>query len=353
MRGYGMLSTDKPGWMEKERPACGPLDAIVRPTVIAPCSSDTHTMHGGSGPKENLILGHEALGIIDEVGSEVTKFKPGDHVVVPACTPDWLQLGVQNSVTFSHDDGPFGSFKFLGKKDGVMAEFFHVNQADANLVLLPEGISPEAALMTVDMMSTGFYGAEMAEVGYGDTVAVYGIGPVGLMAIGGAALRGAGRIIAVGTRPASIEVAKAYGANEIISYKEGDVSEQILDITSGGTDKTIVAGGTKETFADAIAVTREKGIISNINFFDVTDTLAFPAAAWGLGMADKTIHGGFCPGGAERLNKLMDIIRFRGFDAEKIISHRFKGFDSIEEAFHLMDEKSPDLIKPIVYTSSE
>jgi threonine dehydrogenase-like Zn-dependent dehydrogenase len=316
---------------------------------VAPCTSDAHTLHGGSGPKENLILGHEAVGIIDEVGADVANFKPGDYVVVPCCTPDWLQLGIQNKVTFSHDSRPFGSFKFLGSKDGVMAEFFHVNMADANLALLPEGITPEAALMTVDMMSTGFYGVEMAEVSYGDTVVVYGIGPVGLMAIAGAALRGAGRIIAVGTRPASIEVAKAYGADTIISYKEGSVAQQILEQTSGGPNKTIVAGGTPETFAEAIAITHTGGSIANINFFDVADILAFPAHAWGLGMADKTIRGGFCPGGAERIIRLMDVIRYRGLDAERIISHRFKGFDTLGEALDLMDKKAPSLIKPIVY----
>jgi threonine dehydrogenase-like Zn-dependent dehydrogenase len=344
-----MISVNNPGWLEKERPFCGPLDALVKPTIIAPCSSDTHTMHGGSGPKENLILGHEAVGIIEEVGAEVKRFKPGDFVVVPCCTPDWLELGVQNKVSFSHDSKPFGSFKFLGSKEGVMAEFFHVNQADANLALLTEGISPEAALMTVDMMSTGFDGAEMAEVQYGDTVVVFGIGPVGLMAIGGAALRGAGRIIAIGTRPAAIEVAKAYGANEIISYKDGDVVQQILDITGGGVSKTIIAGGNAETFAQAITITREKGIIANINFYDVTETLAFPALTWGLGMADKTIRGGFCPAGAERIIQMMNVIKYRGFDPEKIITHRFRGFDALEEAFDLMDKKAPDLIKPIVY----
>lgn len=351
MRGYGMHSVGNPGWLEKDRPVCGPLDAIIKPTIIAPCSSDTHTMHGGSGPKENLILGHEAVGIIDEVGSEVTKFKVGDTVVVPCCTPDWLQLGVQNKVSFSHDKGPLQSFKFLLSKDGVMAEFFHVNMADANLAHLTEGVSPEAALMTVDMMSTGFYGAENADIQYGDTVVVYGIGPVGLMAIAGASLLGAGRIIAVGTRPASIEVAKAYGANEIISYKDGDVAAQIMEVTNGGPNVSIIAGGTPETFAQAIATTREKGVISNINFFDATDTLSFPAPVWGLGMADKSIKGGFCPGGAERIIKMMDVIKYRGFDAEKIISHRFKGFDSMEEAFDLMDKKAPDLIKPIVYVA--
>jgi threonine dehydrogenase-like Zn-dependent dehydrogenase len=221
--------------------------------------------------------------------------------------------------------------------------------ADANLALIPEGVSAEAALMTVDMVSTGFHGVELAEVGYGETVVVIGIGPVGLMAIAGAALHGAGRIIAVGTRPHAAEVAKAYGATEIISYKTGPIDAQVIELTGGGADKTIMAGGNGETFTQAIRMTRPNGIISNINFFDVTETFTIPALDWGLGMADKDIRGSFCPGGTVRIQRLLDLIKYGRLDAEKIISHRFHGFDQLPEAFELMDQKAPDLIKPIVY----
>ncbi|MDR3307696.1 MAG: zinc-binding dehydrogenase [Coriobacteriales bacterium] len=349
MRGYGMVSVGSPGWLEKEVPVCGPLDALVRPTIVAPCSSDTHVMHGGSGPKTNLILGHEAVGEVIEVGGLVTKFKPGDFVVVPCVTPDWTALGVQNNRSFSHDTKILGSFKFLGAKDGVFGECFHVNMADANLASLTEGVSPEAALMTVDMMSTGFYGVELAEVEYGDTVVVIGIGPVGLMAVAGAALGGAGRIIGIGTRPNCVKIAREYGATDIVSYKDGDIVAQVLELTGGGADKVVVAGGNKDTFGQAVAMTRELGTIANVNFFDVTDVLSMPALSWGLGMAGKRITGGFCPGGAKRVIKMMELIKHGRIDPTKIISHTFHGFDTIEEAFDLMDKKAPDLIKPIVY----
>jgi threonine dehydrogenase-like Zn-dependent dehydrogenase len=345
-----MHSVGDVGWIEKARPECGPLDAIVHPTIIAPCSSDTHVSHGGSGPHEDLILGHEAVGIVDEVGELVTQFKVGDYVVVPCVTPDWLNPGAQNVRSWSHDVGPFGSFKLVGSKDGVMAEFFHVNHADANLVKLPDGVSPEAALMTVDMMSTGFHGAESADIETGDTVVVIGIGPVGLMAIAGAALHGAGRLIAVGTRPASIKVAEAYGASEIISYKDGPIDEQVRLLTGGaGADRVIMAGGSGKTFVQAIRMTRPTGIVSNINFFDVADRFDIAALDWGLGMVDVDIRGGFCPGGAARIAKLLDIIAYGRCDPTKIISHEFRGFDKIPEAFELMDVKAPELIKPIVY----
>ena len=348
MKGYGMFSINNAGWIEKDRPVCGSLDAIVEPMVVAPCSSDTHVLHGGNGEKTNLILGHEAVGKVAEVGNLVKDFKPGDVVVVPCCTPNWLSLNTQGEYT-AHDEGLMASFKFLGSKDGTFAEYFHVNQADANLVLLPEKVAPEAAVMTVDMMSTGFHGVENADIGFGDTVVVIGIGPVGLMAVAGAKLKGAGRIIAVGTRPNCIAVAKEYGATDIISYKEGDIVKQVLEMTKDGADSVIIAGGNAESFRQAVDMTKPGGCISNVNFFDLSETLAMPAFSWGLGMADKTIRGGFCPGGALRISKMLQMIENKRVDTTKLITHTFNGFDKIEDAFKLMDEKPRDLIKPVVF----
>ena len=213
MKGYGVIEVNKPGWLEKDKPVAGPLDAIVRPLVLAPCSSDTHAMHGGAGPMKNVILGHEAVGEVVETGELVKNFKKGDIVVVPCCTPNWHQKSLQQKgINNAHDAGLMSSFKFLLQKDGTFAEFFSVNDADANLVHKPEEVSFEDALMTTDMMSTGFYGAEMAGVELGDTVVVFGIGPVGLMAVAGAKCLGAGRIIAIGTRPNCVALAKEYGA---------------------------------------------------------------------------------------------------------------------------------------------
>ncbi|MFV0485176.1 MAG: alcohol dehydrogenase catalytic domain-containing protein [Candidatus Saccharimonadales bacterium] len=350
MKGYGMAIVGEAAWLTKPKPIAGPLDAIVHPTVVAPCSSDTHVMHGGSGPKEDLILGHEAVGIIDSVGKDVKNFKKGDKVVVPCVTPDWLSPGVQNTKSFSHDSHLMGSFKFLGSKDGTMAEYFHVNQADANLVKLPDDVSEEAALMTTDMMSTGFHSAELADVAYGDTVLVIGIGPVGLMSVAASALRGAGRIIAVGTRPICIQVAKDYGATDIVNYKEGDIAEQVMKLTDGrGADKTIIAGGGADSINTAILATRETGTIASVNFYDINDKLSIPTLAWGLGMSHKDIRCGFCPGGAERIRRMLELISNGRVDPTKLITHKFYGFDKLPEAFELMDKKTPDLIKPIVY----
>jgi threonine dehydrogenase-like Zn-dependent dehydrogenase len=350
LRGFGMHSINNVGWLEKERPECGPLDAIIRPTIITPCSSDTHVAHGGMGPVEDRILGHEAVGIVDEVGPYVRRFKVGDLVAVPCVTPNWLSRGVQNFRSFSHDQGPSGSFKFVAHKDGVMGEFFHVNMADPNLAHIHEGVSPEAALMTVDMMSTGFHGVELADVGIGEKVVVIGIGPIGLMAIAAAALRGASQIIGVGTRPRATEVAMSYGASQIISYKDGPLEQQVMELTNGkGPHKVIVAGGGPAAFAEAVRMTRPNGVISNVNFFDVSDEIAIAPLDWGLGMGDKDIRGSFCPGGGKRIQRLINMIEYQRIDPTKLITHRFHGMDAIADAFDLMDKKAPDLIKPIVY----
>lgn len=353
MKGLAMLKIGEIGWIDKDRPACGSQDAIVRPLALAPCTSDIHTVwEGALGDRHDLILGHEALGVVDEVGSEVRDFKPGDRVIVPAITPDWETEAAQRGYP-SQTGGPLGGWKFSNSKDGVFAEFFHVNLADYNLAHLPEGMSLEAGVMLPDMLSTGFMGAENAKIEFGATVAVLGIGPVGLSAIAGAKLRGAGRIFAVGTRPAAIKVAKEYGATDIVSYKDGSTVEQILDATGGaGVDAVIVAGGGPDILMDAINVAKPGSTISNINYFGQgigdEDTLPLPRIGWRYGMADKNIMTGLCPGGRVRMERLAEVVMHGRMDPSLMATHVFKGFEKLEEALLLMKEKPRDLIKPVV-----
>lgn len=350
MKGYGVIEPGKPGWMEKEKPVAGPMDAICRPIAVAPCSSDTHVMHSGAGPMKNRILGHECVAEVVEVGKLIKKFKPGDIVVVPCSTPDWEEPYLQKKGSNNaHDAGLMCSFKFVLQKDGIFAEFFSVNNADANLVLLPEGVSIDAALMATDMMSTGFYGVEQAEIQLGDSVVVFGIGPVGLMAVAGAKLKGAGRIYAIGTRPNCAALAKEYGATDIISYKSGDVVEQIMKLEGGKVDAAIIAGGDAASMNQALQLVKNNGHISNINFYDGSDVFNVPAPLWGLGMSDITIRGGFCPGGAYRMQKMLNLIKYGRVDPSKLLNVSFEGFNKIEDAFILMDQKPKDLIKPVVH----
>jgi len=353
MKGFAMLKIGEVGWIEKDRPKCGPLDAIIRPTALAPCTSDVHTVYEGAvGDRHNMILGHEAVGIVDEVGSMVKDFKPGDEVIVPAITPDWDNEAALRGYS-SQTGGALGGWKFSNFKDGVFSDYFHVNMADSNLALKPEGMSLEAAVMIPDMLSTGFMGAENANIEIGASVAVLGIGAVGLSGIAGASLRGAGRIFAVGTRPISVEVAKKYGATDIISYKDGDTAEQILEATDGeGVDAVIVSGGGPNILIDAFKIAKAGSTISNNNYFGSgegdRDTIPLPREGWAYGMGDKNLITGLCPGGRVRMEQLADIVTYGRMDPELMTTHVFKGFEKVEEGLELMREKPKDLIKPVV-----
>jgi len=349
MKAYAMLKMGETGWIEKPTPEYGPNDAIVRPIAIAPCTSDVHTVwEGAIGERHNMILGHESVGEVVEVGALVRDFKPGDRVIVPAITPDWNSLEAQAGFSM-HSGGMLGGWKFSNFKDGVFAEYFHVNDADGNLALLPDGIDPADATMLSDMVPTGFHAAELADVQYGDRVAVIGIGPVGLMCVAAAALRGASYIYAVGSRPNCIQIAKEYGATNIVNYKEGPIDQQILGLTGGkGVDKVLIAGGDNDTFIEAVKMLKPGGCIGNVNYLGEGEFVRIPRAEWGVGMGHKTIKAGLMPGGRLRMEKLVSLLETGRLDTSKLLTHRFEGFDKIEEALMLMKEKPRDMIKPVV-----
>nr|UCV39064.1 CBADHS [synthetic construct] len=349
MKGFAMLGINKLGWIEKERPVAGSYDAIVRPLAVSPCTSDIHTVFEGAlGDRKNMILGHEAVGEVVEVGSEVKDFKPGDRVIVPCTTPDWRSLEVQAGFQ-QHSNGMLAGWKFSNFKDGVFGEYFHVNDADMNLAILPKDMPLENAVMITDMMTTGFHGAELADIQMGSSVVVIGIGAVGLMGIAGAKLRGAGRIIGVDYRPICVEAAKFYGATDILNPKNGHIVDQVMKLTNGkGVDRVIMAGGGSETLSQAVSMVKPGGIISNINYHGSGDALLIPRVEWGCGMAHKTIKGGLCPGGRLRAEMLRDMVVYNRVDLSKLVTHVYHGFDHIEEALLLMKDKPKDLIKAVV-----
>ena len=349
MKAYAMLKIGEAGWIEKEKPACGPMDAICRPLAVAPCTSDIHTVwEGAIGERHNMVLGHECCAEVTEVGSLVRDFHPGDRVIVPAITPDWNSLEAQAGYSM-HSGGMLAGWKFSNFKDGVFGEYFHVNDADGNLAHLPDGIGLADACMLSDMVPTGFHAVELADVMFGDTVLVIGIGPVGLMSVAGAALRGAGRIIAVGTRPVCVEAAKKYGATDFISYKNGPLADQVLKLTGGrGVDKVCMAGGDCDTFADAVKVLKPGGKIGNVNYLGSGDFVQIPRVEWGVGMGHKQINGGLMPGGRLRMEKLAELITWGRLDVSPLLTHVYHGWDNLEKALLLMKDKPNDLIKPVV-----
>lgn len=349
MKGFAMLKIGEVGWVEKDVPACGPMDAIVKPLAVAICTSDVHTVwEGAVGERHNMILGHEGCGEVVEVGSMVKDFKPGDRVLVPAITPDWNSLEAQAGYSM-HSGGMLAGWKFSNFKDGVFSEFFHVNDADGNLAHLPSNINVVDACMLSDMVPTGFHGVELADVQFGDTVLVVGIGPVGLMSVAGANLRGASRIIAVGTRPNCVEAAKGYGATDFISYKNGTIEEQVLALTDGkGVDKAIIAGGSVDTFSSVVKCLKPGGKIGNVNYLGSGDVIDIPRVEWGVGMGHKQINGGLMPGGRLRMEKLGALVASGRLDVSPLSTHVLEGWDKLPEALQLMKDKPADLIKPVV-----
>ena len=344
-----MLKIGESGWIEKERPKCGPMDAICRPLAVAICTSDVHTLwEGAIGDRHNMILGHECCAEVVEVGELVKDFKPGDRVLVPAITPDWNSLEAQAGYSM-HSGGMLAGWKFSNFKDGVFAEYFHVNDADGNLAHLPKEINVVDACMLSDMVPTGFHGVELADVQFGDVVLVIGIGPVGLMAVAGTNMRGAARIIAVGSRPVCVEAAKKYGASDIINYKNGPIEDQVMRLTDGkGVDRVIIAGGTVDTFASAVKALKPGGKIGSVNYLGSGDSIRIPRVEWGVGMGHKAIVGGLMPGGRLRMEKLGALVAAGKLDVSLLSTHVYEGWDKLPEALQIMKDKPADVIKPVV-----
>ncbi len=346
MKGYGIVKEfEKFGLIEAEVPQCGPLDAIAEPVVLAACSSDPHQVHAGL--PAGMILGHEVVARLVEVGAMVTDFKAGDIVCVGAVTADWYKKEAQDNI-HQHSGGQNYGMNWCCFENGTFAQYFRIRQVDMNAALIPEGLTYEHALMTSDMVTTGFHGAELANIQIGDTVVVMGIGPVGLMSVAGAALRGAGRIIGIGSRPITKELAKFYGATDVLDYHDGPIDEQVLELLHGvQPDCVITTGGTQDTFARSVKMVKPNGTVSNLHAqtFDTVIPMA-DTLGWA---SHKTVTGGLCPGGRRRLERLMAVQAAGRLDPTKLITHRFHGFEHVMDAYNLMDKHPADCIKPVVY----
>jgi threonine dehydrogenase-like Zn-dependent dehydrogenase len=350
MKAFVLIEPGKVGWHDAPEPILTPYGAILRPVAVTPCSSDVHTVYGGGSRKApNLILGHECVAEVLEVGELVQDFKPGELVAVPAITPNWRDYGIQEG-NYKHASAPFSGHQLGRSIPGVFAEKFLIPDADTTLAKIPEGVSMEQALMCVDVVTTGFTGAESADIKIGDTVVVMGIGPIGLMAVEGARLLGAARILAVGSRPICTKLAKEFGATEVLSYKDGDIVSQVMERTDGlGADGVILCGGGDEVFSQAIDMARYGiGTISNVNYYGGTGSLAFPKFSGGRGMAGKTIHTELAKGGRNRIERLLKMIQYGRINPEKLVTHKLYGLEEVETALRMMKEKPRDLIKAMV-----
>ncbi len=347
MKAFVMKKIGSVGVMDKPIPDPGPNDAVVKTTAALVCTSDVHTVGGAIGERANLTLGHEAVGVIYKLGSSVTGFREGDRVAVNAITPCYMCENCLRGYT-SQCSEMLGGWKFANGKDGNLAEYFHVNSAQANLAPIPASLTDEQAAYCTDMMSTGLMGAEHANIPVGGSVAVFAQGPVGLMATVGARLLGAGLVIAVESVPQRKKLAQEFGADVVIDFKEQDPVAAILALTDGhGVDSSIEALGAQGTFEACVKVTRAGGTISNIGYHGLGDYVQMPRKEWGVGMSDKVIRTGLCPGGAERMKRLMRLLDKGRVNPLPLTTHRFK-FLEVEKAFDLMRTKADGILKPLI-----
>ena len=350
MKAFVLKEPGVVGWHDAPMPEPGLFGAVLRPIAVAPCTSDVHTVYHGGGKKApNLILGHECVAEVVEIGPEVRDFSVGERVAVPAITPNWRDLGVQEH-NFKHASAPFSGHQLGRSCPGVFAEYFSVADADTTLAKIPEGVSLKQALMCVDVVTTGFTGAENADIKFGDTVVVMGIGPIGLMAIAGARLLGAANIIAVGSREANRKLALFYGATEVLDYHDTDVVSAVLDRTRGiGADAVIICGGNDDVFRQAVDMARYGiGTISNVNYFSGTGDLPFPKFSGGRGMAGKTIRTELANGGRVRIERMLSMVHYGRVNPEPLVTHELQGLSAVEEALLMMKDRQNNLIKVMV-----
>ena len=342
--------------VDKPIPDVGPNDALIRITTTTICGTDVHILKGEYPVAQGLTIGHEPVGVIEKLGSAVQGYTEGQRVIAGAICPNFNSYAAQDGAP--SQDGSYlipqglcgchgfkatAGWRFGNLIDGTQAEYVLVPDAQANLAPIPDGLTDEQVLMCPDIMSTGFKGAENANIRIGDTVVVFAQGPIGLCATAGARLLGASTIIAVDGNDHRLGIAKKMGADLTLNFKHCDVVDEIMKITGGrGADSSIEALGTQTTFESALRVLKPGGTLSSLGVY--SSDLTIPLGAFAAGLGDHRIVTALCPGGKERMRRLMNVVASGRIDLGLMVTHQFK-LDDIVAAYELFANQRDGVLK--------
>lgn len=332
---------------EVPRPSPRAGEAVIRITTTTICGTDVHIVRGEYPVKPGLVLGHEPVGVIEELGAGLEElYTVGQRVIVGAITPCGQCFYCLNG-SHSQCGGGLGGWRFGNTINGAWAEYLLVPDARANLAPIPTGLSDEDVMLCPDIFSTGLSGAESGHIRVGDAVAVFAQGPIGLCATLGAKLNGASLIVGIDSNSVRLGVARRFGANVTLNTKDGDPVPEIKRLTSGrGVDVAIEALGRQETFENALRSIRPGGTLSSLGVY--SGKLVAPYEAFYAGLGDQKIVTTLCPGGKERMRRLMAMIENRRVDLTPLVTHKF-ALDHIEEAFDLFSHQQDGVLKVALY----
>ena len=328
------------------KPRAGAGEAVIRVTLTTICGTDLHILRGEYPVAQGLVLGHEPVGVIEELGEGVVGYDIGERVLVGAITPcgQCCACLSGHGSQCGHGGGfeALGGWRFGNTINGAQAEFLKVPYAQANLAKIPDDLSDEQVVLLADIASTGFGGAESAGIKIGDSVVVFAQGPIGLCATAGAKLLGASLIIGVDGDQNRLAMAKRMGADIVLDYRDVDVVTEVKKITGGGADVTIEALGTQQTFEYALRCLRPAGTLSSLGVY--SGKLQIPYEAFAAGIGDHKIVTTLCPGGKERMRRLMEVVRHGRVDLRPLLTHTFS-LDRIGEAYDLFGERMDGVLK--------
>ncbi|WP_437207202.1 NAD(P)-dependent alcohol dehydrogenase [Planctomicrobium sp. SH664] len=328
---------------DKPIPVIGPRDALLRVTLTTICGTDVHILKGEYPVAKGLTVGHEPVGVIAELGSAVTGYEIGQRVIAGAITPCGHCLSCLGGQHSQCGGKAMGGWRLGNTIDGCQAEYVLIPDAMVNLAPIPDTLTDEQVLMCPDIMSTGFSGAEAGKVRIGDSVVVFAQGPIGLCATLGSRLSGATTIYTVDSIEKRLTISRQLGADTVINFQNEDPVNVIREVTNGrGVDVAIESLGTQQTFESCLRALRPGGTLSSLGVY--SGKLTIPLDAYAAGLGDYQIVSTLCPGGKERMRRLMNVLESGRADLLPLVTHRFT-LDQIEEAYDLFANQRDGVLK--------